>query len=353
MLRIVVATAALVLAIAAARADPVADFYKGQQIKLIVGYGTGGGYDVYGRLFARHLGRHIPGRPSVIVQNMPGAGSLRAVNFLAQSAPKDGTAIATFSRDMPLLSIMGHNANVRFEARALTWLGSSSSYANDAYFLFVRKDAAVQSIDDARRPGGPPLVLGGTAEGATGNDVAMVLRSALGLNLRLVPGYPDSGGLFLAVDRREVDGRFVGLSATASSHPQWLSPASNVRMLLQFARVTRHPDFPDVPTARELARDDKARALIALAELPYRLSRPFAAPPGIPADRARALQAAFLAVHHDPLYREEAARLKVDVSPIGGADVLRAIDDIAGAPADMLDVIRAIMSDAKGGEGSR
>ena len=354
MLRIVVATAALVLALAQARADPVADFYKGQQIKLIVGYGTGGGYDVYGRLFARHLGRHIPGQPTVIVQNMPGAGSLRAINFLANSAPKDGTTIATFSRDMPLLAIIGHNTNVRFDARALTWLGSSSSYANDAYFLFVRKDAAVQSIDDARRPGGPPLVLGGTAEGATGNDVAMVLRSALGLNLRLIPGYPDSGGLFLAVDRKEIDGRFVGLSATASSHPTWLGPTSNVRMLLQFARATRHPDYPEVPTARELARDDKTRALIALAELPYRLSRPFAAPPGVPAERAKALQAAFLAVHNDPPYREDAARLKVDISPIGGHDVVRAIDDIAGAPADMLDVIRAIMTDTKGGgEGKR
>ena len=125
-------------------------------------------------------------------------------------------------------------------------------------------------------------------------------------------------------------------------------------MLLQFARVTRHPEFPDVPTARELAADDKTRALIALAELPYRLSRPFAAPPGVPQERARALQAAFLAVHHDPLYREDAARLKVDISPIGGHDVVRAIDDIAGAPADMLDVIRTIMMDAKGGgEGKR
>ena len=231
--------------LAHARADPVAEFYKGQQVKLIVGSGTGGGYDVYGRLFARHLGRHIPGQPSRDRAEHAGRRvSLRAVNFLANSAPKDGTTIATFQRDMPLLAIIGHNANVRFDARELTWLGSSSSYANDAYFLFVRKDAEVQSIDDARRPGGPPLVLGGTAEGATGNDVAMVLRSALGLNIRLIPGYPDSAGLFLAVDRGEVDGRFVGLSATASSHPQWLGPASNMRMLLQFARVTRHQDFP-------------------------------------------------------------------------------------------------------------
>lgn len=354
MRRFVVSAAALVLAITPACADSVADFYKGQQIKLIVGYATGGGYDVYGRLFARHLGRHIPGNPAVIVQNMPGAGSLRAVNFLANSAPKDGTTIATFSRDMPLLAIIGHNANVRFDARTLTWLGSSSSYAHDAYFLFVHKHAAVQSVEDARRPGGPPLVIGGTAEGATGSDVPILLRSALGLNLRLIPGYPDSGGLFLAVDRREVDGRFVGLSATASSHPTWLSPNSNVRMLLQFARETRHPDYPKVPTARELARDDKTRALITLAELPYRLSRPFAAPPGIPADRVRALQAAFLAVHNDPVYRDDAARLKVDISPLGGPDVVRAIDEIAAAPPDMLDVIRTIMLDSKGtGEGKR
>src|SRR5215216_6913379 len=154
MLRTGAALAALVLAFACARADPVADFYKGKQVILIVGYGSGGGYDVYGRLFARHLGRHIPGTPNVVVQNMPGAGSLRSVNHLYNNAPKDGTAIAIFARDMPLLGIIGHNPNVRFDPRKFTWLGSSSSYANDAYFLFVRTDAQVKSIEDARLPGG-------------------------------------------------------------------------------------------------------------------------------------------------------------------------------------------------------
>jgi tripartite-type tricarboxylate transporter receptor subunit TctC len=348
MLRML-ASAAAVLAFAAipGRADTIAEFYKGKQLNLIVGYGTGGGYDVYGRLFARHLGRHVPGNPNVVVQNMPGAGSLRAVNFLANTAPKDGTAIATFARDMPLLSIIGHNTNVRFDARTLTWLGSSSSYENDAYFLFVRKDAKVTSIEAARRLGGPPLILGGTAEGSTGNDVALVIRDALKLHIRLISGYPDGGAINIAVDRGEVDGRLVGISATASSHPQWLAPNSNMLKLLQFARITRHHDYPHVPTARELAPDDKARALIALAELPYRLSRPFAAPPGIPPERAKALQAAFLAVHRDPLYLADAAKLKVDVSPIGGEEVLRAIDELAAAPADMLAVIGKIISDAK------
>src|SRR5581483_11299060 len=172
-----------------AKADETADFYKGKTITIVVGYGTGGGYDVYARLIAHHLGKYLPGNPAVVVQNMPGAGSLRAVNYLYNSAPKDGTVIAAFSRDMPLLGIIGDNANVRFDARKFTWLGSSSSYAGDAYFLFVRTDAAVKTIEEARRPGGPPLVLAGTAEGATGNDVSTILRAALGLNLKIIVGY--------------------------------------------------------------------------------------------------------------------------------------------------------------------
>src|SRR5450631_42860 len=339
--------AALVLAGAPARADGVADFYKGKVVSLVVGYGSGGGYDVYGRLVATHLGKYIPGNPTVVIQNMPGAGSLRSVNYLYNTAPKDGTVIATFARDMPLLGIIGHNPKVRFDPRKLTWLGSSSSYANDAYLLITRKDAAVKSIADARAPGGPPLVLGGTAEGATGNDISTVLRDALALNIRLITGYPDSNALFLAADRKETDGRFVGLSAVSSSHPEWLKPDSGMQVLLQFARVARHPQFPDVPTARELARDDRARALIALAELPYRLSRPFAAPPGLPPDRAKALQAAFLAVHQDPQYLDEAQRLKLDISPIGGDEVLAAINGIAGAPPDLLDYMKKLLSDSR------
>ena len=341
--------AALVLAGVPARGDAVADFYKGKVVSLVVGYGSGGGYDVYGRLVAAHLGKYIPGNPTVVVQNMPGAGSLRSVNYLYNTAPKDGTTIATFARDMPLLGLIGNNPNVRFDPRKFTWLGSSSSYADDAYLLMTRKDAAVKSIADAQAPGGPPLVLGGTAEGATGNDISTVLRDALALNIRIIAGYPDSNALFLAADRKETDGRFVGLSAVSSSHPEWLKPDSGMQTLLQFARVTRHQQFPNVPTARELALNDRARALIELAELPYRLSRPFAAPPGLPADRAKALQAAFLAVHQDPQYLDEAGRLKVDVSPIGGDEVLRAIGGIAGAPPDLLDYMKKLLSDSKNG----
>ena len=136
------------------RADPVAEFYRGKSMQLVLGYGPGGGYDVYARIVARYLGKYIPGNPAVVVVNMPGAGSLRATNFLYTTAPKDGLTIGAFARDMPLMGILGGNANVQFDPRKFTWLGSASSSANDAYLLFARKDAQVKSIIDATTAGG-------------------------------------------------------------------------------------------------------------------------------------------------------------------------------------------------------
>jgi tripartite-type tricarboxylate transporter receptor subunit TctC len=353
--RVVAATLALMLAASpalvatVARADAVADFYKNKQISLIVGYGPGGGYDIYARLLARHISRFIPGNPNVIVQNMPGAGSLRAVNYLYNIAPKDGTAIALFSRNMPLIGLLGGNSNVQFNPRKFTWLGSTSSFVNDAYILIVRKDAPVKSIDEARRQDFPPLVLGGTAEGATGNDVPIILRDTIGLHVKQVVGYPDSPAIFLAIERGEVHGRTVDLSSVKSVKPEWLKLDSGFRVLVQFARATRHPDFPDVPTARELAKNEAARALIDLTELPYTLSRPFAAPPDVPLERANALQRAFLDVHGDPQYLADAARLRVDVSPIVGDQVLQAIDRIANAQPELLDYVRRLLAETKGG----
>jgi tripartite-type tricarboxylate transporter receptor subunit TctC len=340
--------AALVLA-APARADPVADFYKGRTITLIVGYGVGGGYDLFARLMARHLGRDIPGNPTVVVQNMPGAGSLRATNYLYTVAPRDGTVIGSFARDMPLLAILRANPAVAFDPRRFTWLGSSSDFSRDAYLLMARTDAPVKSVADARRAGGPPIVLGGTAEGTTGSDVPLVLRDALGINVKMVRGYPDNGAIFLAVDRGEVNGRTTDLSTMKSLKPDWLLPNSGMHALVQFARATRHPEFADVPTARELARNDDARALIEFAELSYRISRPFAAPPDVPPERAKALQDAFVAVHKDAQYLEEAARLRLEVSPIGSRDVLDTIDRIAAAPPSVLDYLRRLMMAGKGG----
>jgi tripartite-type tricarboxylate transporter receptor subunit TctC len=330
-----------------ARADAVEDFYKSKSLTVVVGYGPGGGYDVYARLFARHVGRHIPGQPNVVVQNMPGAGSLRAVNYLYNVAPKDGSVVAHFARNMPLISILGHNPNIQFDARKFVWLGSSSSFANDAYILIVRPDAPVKTIEEALRPGGEALILGGTAEGATGNDVPIILRDTIGLQVKRVVGYPDSGALFLAIERGEVHGRITDLSSVKTIKPDWLRPNSGFRVLVQFARSTRHQDFPDVPMARELARNDAARALIELTEIPYLLSRPFAAPPGTPADRARALQAAFVATHRDPQYLAEAARLDIDVSPMAAEAVVGALRRLENAPSHMLDYLRKLFAESR------
>jgi len=145
---------------------------------------------------------------------------------------------------------------VQFDPRKFTWLGSTSSYGNDAYLLMLRKDAAVKSIEDAGRPGGPPMVLGGTAEGSTSDDIPILLRDLLGLHIKLIAGYRDSGVLFIAIDQNEVEGRMVGLSSVRSAHAHWLAPDSNMHALLQFARATRPLAARD--TRRHLASDQES-----------------------------------------------------------------------------------------------
>jgi tripartite-type tricarboxylate transporter receptor subunit TctC len=342
--------AAVVLAVAAlaapqARAEDVAEFYKGKRVNLVVSCGPGGGYDVYARVLARHMSKYIPGNPTIVVQNMPGAGSLRGANFLYNVAPKDGTTFGTFARNMALLGLIKSNQNVQFDPAKFTWLGSSSSFADDAYLLLIRKDAKVKSVADALRPGGPPIVLGSTAEGASSDAIGILLREWLGFNIKLIPGYTDSGVLFLAIERGEIDGRNVGLSAVRSNRPDWLKPNGLARVLVVFGRARRHPDFPDAPTARELARSAEDRNLIEIIEVPYALSRPYAAPPDVPPDRAKALQEAFLATHKDPAYLAEAEKLGIEVSPIAGEEVLRLIDRIAKTPAEQLKRIEKLITE--------
>ena len=341
----------LMLAIACfasfAQAQSTADFFRGRTVQLVLGYGPGGGYDIYSRLVTQHMGKHIPGNPVVVLQHMPGAGSLRATNFLYTAAPKDGLTIGAFARDMPFLGVLGQNANVQFDPRKFTWLGSAANSANDAYLMYVRNDAAIRTIGDLRRKDGPPLVLGATGSGGGGNDWTVLLRDLLGLNIKLVSGYPDSGALFLAVERKEIDGRSLDYSALRSSRPDWLKPGSGMHVLLQFGRATRHPDFPDAPVPAELATDARSRRMIDVADISNTLARPFAAPPGIPQDRARALQGAFAATMGDPEFLAEAARLRIDVSPLDGPEVLRRVGLLASAPPDVLDQVRKLHEGAK------
>jgi tripartite-type tricarboxylate transporter receptor subunit TctC len=349
------------LAFAAFAQSTVEEFYRGKQLTVVVGYGPGGGYDITARLVARYLGRYIPGNPTVVVQNMPGAGSMRAANYLYVNAPKDGSSIALMARDMPLFGLLGNNPNVQFDPRKFSWLGSSSSYANDAYVLIVGPRSPVQSIAEARVPaqtspggggegGGLPLVLGGTGEGATDGDVPKILRDAIGIRIRQVLGYTDTPSIVLALERGEIDGRTFDFSYVKTARPQWLEPDSGYHVLVQFARRTRHPDLPDVPTARELALDDAARELIVFAETPFlTMARPFAAPPGVPAERVVALRAAFEAVHRDPQFLAEAEKSGVDISPVDADSVSRALDEMARASPHVFDYMKRLLAGAKGG----
>jgi tripartite-type tricarboxylate transporter receptor subunit TctC len=345
-----IASLALSLLLASpAGAQTVSEFYQGKSLTIVVGNGPGGGFDVFARLLARHIGRYLPGRPSVVVQNMPGAGSLLAANYLYNLAPRDGSMFGLIARNMPLIGLLGNNSNVRFDPRRFTWLGSSSDFSNDAYVLIVRKNAPASSIEDALRPDGPPLVLGGTAAGGGSSDVPKVLHDTIGLNMRLVAGYRDSAAIFLAMENGEVSGRTVELSSIKSTRPGWLSPDNRFKILVQYARATRLASLPEVPTAQELAPNDKARALIQFTEAPFGMAWPYAAPPGLPQDRARALQLAFAAAHRDPQFLGEAKAAGIDVSPVSAEDLHRSIEDLSRAPPESFDYLRKLLAGGQGG----
>jgi|SRR5688572_8313898 tripartite-type tricarboxylate transporter receptor subunit TctC len=335
-------------ALLATPADAQENFYKGKTVNLVVGYGTGGGYDVYARLVAKHMARFIPGNPTVVVQNMPGAGSLRAVNYIYNVAPKDGTAFAMFSSSMPVRSILGGNKSVQFDSLKLTWLGSSSSFAGDAYLLAVRTDAPSNTIDAIRRAEGSSLlVIGSSGPGSSSYDIPAVLRDTIGLRYKMVSGYPGSADLFLAMERNETHARMVNLTGLKAVRADWLKPGSPYKILVQFGRKTRIADLPNVPTAQELALNASARELINLVEIPFELSRPFAAPPGVPAERAKILQTAFRDAHRDPQLIAEARNLDLDISPIGPDEVLAALKNVDKADPNHLEYLRKLYAGAK------
>ena len=326
-------------------ADPVADFYKGKQIQVLVGYAPGGGYDVYARLLARHMVKYIPGNPTLVVQNMPGAASLIAANFIYVRAPRDGTTFGIIDRGLPLMAVVKSNPNVQFDPMKFTWLGSSSNGADDAFVLMTRKDAQAKSLDDIRRKDGPKVMVGVTGKGATDTEVAKLLRDVVRLNVQIFSGYRSGNDINLAVDRGEVDARPTTYTSLFSTKPDWLKPDGNMHILVVMGRDTRMPEYPNVPLARELVSDPKDKDLVELADMPFRAPWPWAAPPEIPADRAKALRDAFLATAKDEAYRAEAAKLTLDVTPMDGEDILSMIKRASEFAPDVLDRMRALQNE--------
>ncbi|MDP2355678.1 MAG: tripartite tricarboxylate transporter substrate-binding protein [Beijerinckiaceae bacterium] len=299
---------------------------------------------------ARHMGKHIPGAPSVLVQNMPGAASLIAANYIYARAPRDGSVFGLIDRGLPLMAVVKSNPNVQFDPAKFTWLGSSSNGADDGFVLMTRKDAQARSLDDIRRKGGPNVRVGVTAIGATDTEAAKLLRDVVRLNIQIVSGYRSGNDINLAVDQGEVDARPTTYSSLFSTKPDWLKQDGNMHILVVMGRDTRMPQYPNIPLARELVSDPKDKDLVDLADMPFRAPWPWAAPPEVPADRAKALREAFLNTSKDVAYRAEATKLTLDVTPMDGADVLAMIKRASEFAPDVLERMRALQNNEVSGE---
>ena len=318
------------------------NFFEGKTVSLIVANAAGGGYDASARALARHMRKYIPGIANVIVKNMPGAGGLAAANHMYSVAEPDGLTFALLSRSSPLQPTLGFSA-AKFKAENFTWLGTSSSYADSAYFLVTMTSAPFQTAADLRNPKIRPAVIGSLAAGGTDTDVMLVAKDVLKLNMQLIRGYKGSPDLSLAMERGEIDGRAIGWAPLQVGAYRTYIKEGKLRFLLQFGRATRWAKMPDVPTARELATNPQDRALIELVELPFQVTYPYVAPPNVPKDRAAILQTAFMKTFQDPEYLEEGRKLDLDVSPLDGATVQGMIARLAQSPPELIARYKAIL----------
>ncbi len=298
-----------------AAADPVADFYKANAVTIVVGFGVGGGYDVYSRTLSRHMGRHMPGAPTVIVRNMPGAGSMAAANYIYTNAPRDGTQFATFSRSIPTQPLFDAQG-VQFDALKLNWIGSPAS---EVSVVFAPKENKFRNIEDLRAR---PMVVPASGHGADSAVYPYVLNALLGTKLKVVTGYQGSGDFMLAIERKEVDGMGgSSISTLRSTRPQWLKE-NKVDLLLQIA-LRKHPDYPDVPLALDFVKDPSDRKVMELVFSRQEIAFPYAAPPGVPGDRLAALRKGFMDTLRDKAFVEEAEKMGLEVSPVSGDEVLK------------------------------
>jgi len=328
-----------------AHAQSVEQFYKGKSLTILVGNSPGGINDISARLLARHIGRFIPGNPSAVVQNNPGAGGVITANRLYHNAEKDGTVLAKFERAVPQLAVQG-DPNAQFDPAKFVWLGSMSSYADDAYLLAINSSNAVKSIDEIKPGGGKSVTLGADASASSNLIFAMIAKEVLGLNIKIVRGYTGAARMFLAMQSGELDGQYVGLSSIKSGQRDLYNRRA-FRALMAFGRTTRHPEFPDIPIGREMTTDKNALSLIDFAEIPFFMALPFAAPPGVPPERAKALQTAFMEMCNDKAFREDADKIGVDISPIDGNGVLQMLGRLSATPKDVIARYNAISGDKR------
>jgi tripartite-type tricarboxylate transporter receptor subunit TctC len=332
ILRLLVAGVSLACLAAPAFADDVADFYRGKQISLVIGYGPGGGYDLYARLLGRFMGAHIPGNPTIVPQNMPGAGSRSAANWLTMIAPKDGTVIACLSQATPTDQVLDQ-PGVRFDARKFSWIGNLSVVNN---ILFVSAASGVDTFEGARKK---TLAIG--ASGASSPSVLypQVSNNLLGSKFKIISGYPGGGDINIAVERHEVDGRGSDSWASLkSTHPDWLRDHA-INILFQVG-PHREKDLPDAPLWTELAQTDNQRQVLEILSGDVSVGRPILTAPDVPADRVKALRQAFDETVNDPRFQEAAKQAGMDINPMGGEELQHVVERIVTASPAVVAMVK-------------
>ena len=309
----------------------VEQFFRGKTINLYVGSSAGGGYDTYGRLVARHIGKHIPGQPTIVVQNMPGAGSNKAAGYIYSVAPKDGTAIGAIFPGAILQPLLG-DAAVQHEPNKLVYLGSANS---DVYHCFMRTDAPAKTFRDALQR---EVILGASNEGGTTRDLPAMMNNLAGAKFRIVTGYAGSKEIGLAVERNEVNGACgIGWTGFTTLYPHWFEKKL-VTMTLQLS-VKGHADLNKmgVPLATEFARTKEDRQAMELVLSQGLFGRPYVLPPGVPQDRVAALRGAFTAAMADPALIADAKKANLDLAAISGSDLQTLIASLYALPPSIVE----------------
>jgi tripartite-type tricarboxylate transporter receptor subunit TctC len=322
------ALAVAFLLVTPARAQSVADFYRGKTIDLDIGYSVGGGYDLYARLIARRLGGHIPGDPTVVPKNMEGAGSLRLANYLYAAAPSDGTVIGATSRGAafdPLLNEKG----ARFDASKFSWIGSAN---NEVSVCVALASSGVTKFDDLFTT---PLTIGSTGAADDTYQFPALVNAVLGTKFKIVTGYPGGNDVSLALERGEVQGRCGwSWSSVKTTRFNWVRD-KRIIVLVQMS-LSKHPDLPDAPLIMDLAKTDEQRQIFKMIFARQTMGRPYLAPPGVPADRLAALRKAFMDTMTDREFLGEAEQNKFEINPVDGEQLEALVKDIYQTPSEVV-----------------
>jgi tripartite-type tricarboxylate transporter receptor subunit TctC len=336
---IAAAVAALVAfgAATAAHAQAAGDFYKGKQITLIIGGGPGDGYDTHARLLARHISRYIPGEPGIVPQNMPGAGSLTAVNNIANVAVKDGTVFGTAQRFITIMPLLGMEG-VRFDANALTYIGSTGK---ETTLCISWKGIGFESLGDlASRE----MLIGTMGRGTELTNFSQTLSKTLGLKLKVISGYGSSAQINLAIERGELNGRCgVSYDSLRLTRQDWLDD-NKVNVLVQIG-LSRVPELKDAPFLLDLIKDGEEKSAVELLLAPSEASRPFFAPPGLPQDRTAMLRAAFDQTMVDDAFQADAKKTRLEITPASGADIQALVARIYKASPAVIARARTLAQD--------